>query len=167
MKNSDPDDEHVRRWLAEGLIKYAPTNTEAISTLFNLLQNSKNWNTCQWVANDLGEACNDNHSIVEQLLNLLITSKERRIRENITLGLKEVFQPDVLKIIVDRVKALLSEETRKTDSFLYKSTFEILWHCAKLPYPEFYATWHGQCIESKAQQDHVLLLEESASENTD
>ena len=124
--------------------RYDPTNSASIDTFLDLLQHSESWDTCRWVANDLGEVCNDDHSVAETLLGLLSMTHERRIIDGITSGLQKVFQPEVLKIIVRKLKNFLNKEIRENNFLLYKSSFEILWHCAsRLPYSEFYEIWHS------------------------
>ncbi len=145
IHNTEEDREHIRRWLAEGLMKIDPENPVMLSTFLDLLKNSKSWDTCLWVSISLGELCNENPSVINILIDLMETTEERRISDNIALGLREIFQLDVLKIVVEKLKDFLDRDTREQNFTLYKNAFEVLWHCAeRLPYGEFYKIWHGQ-----------------------
>ncbi|MEM6806457.1 MAG: hypothetical protein AAF696_33975, partial [Bacteroidota bacterium] len=145
LGNIHSEQEHTRRRLAEGLIKHDPTNSEAISALFELLKNSESSDTCRWVANGLGEACNDNHSIVTEIINLLNSTNDQRVLNGIKSGIQEVFQMSVLKIIVNDLKGHLTQEVYENNFPLYQSSFEILWHCAsRLSYTDFYKVWHKE-----------------------
>ncbi|MEL7358243.1 MAG: NACHT domain-containing protein [Cyanobacteria bacterium J06560_6] len=143
--NSDNDQRTVLR-LAGALLKYDAANQNAISALTNLLEESSDdRNMCRWVADDLGEACNDNHALAEILLNLLIGSEKRSLLHGISLGLQNVFDPVVLALMVDKLKCVLQEKTYKDNLTLRGCAFEILWHCAyRLSYSDFYQAWHGQ-----------------------
>ncbi|MEO0373756.1 MAG: NACHT domain-containing protein [Cyanobacteria bacterium P01_A01_bin.17] len=152
-------DENGRRWLAEGLRRYDPTNQMAITTFLDMLQHSENWNTCRWVAGDLGEACNDDPQLVEPLFDLFSKTSERRIQESIAAGLQEVFHLDALKRTVRQTQGLLTSENRKSNFSIYKNSYEILWHCAsRLPYSAFYQEWHCQSGDSNTElkSDEVL-----------
>ena len=145
LDETDINDENMRRWLAEGLREYDSTNTKAINVFFDLLQRSERYDTCRWVSGDLGEACNDNDSVIESFVDLLVETTEKRIVYGITSGLKNVFKPYTLKIIATRLKRYLSEDYHDKNYSLYQGVFEILWHCAsRLSYAEFYTIWHSE-----------------------
>ena len=154
LNNTEKDDEHVRRWLAVSLMEIDPRNQDMISAFLDLLQNSESWSTCRWVSANLGELCNENPPVINTLIDLMETTKERRISDNIALGLREIFQLDVLKVVVKKLKDFLDRDTREQNFMLYQNAFEVLWHCAeRLPYGEFYKIWHEQpaLAESKSE----------------
>jgi hypothetical protein len=149
LREVGAQDEHARRWLAEGIRKYDPCNLESRATLIDLLKNSEDWNTCRWVGSALGEACNDNHLLVRDLIDILLSTEKERVMAGITGGIKEVFDLEELKLVVAGLKEHLNQETRERSSFLYQSIFEIIGHCAsRLPYLDFYELWNNQPVNS-------------------
>ena len=151
LNTTDEDREHIRRWIARGLMKIDPENPVMLSTFLELLKNSENWDTCRWVAASLGELCNENQAVVQVLLDLMTTTEERRISINVRRGLRKIVQPDALKIVVERLKDFLNQDTREENFLLYQNAYEVLWHCAaRLPYGEFYRIWHGQAAGAGA-----------------
>jgi len=151
LNKTDKDREHIRRWLARGLMKIEPKNPVMLSTFLDLLKNSERWDTCRWVAASLGELCNENQAVVQVLLDLMTTTEEHRISSNVRRGLRKIVQPDALKIVVERLKDFLNQDTREENFLLYQNAYEVLWHCAaRLPYGEFYRIWHGQAAGAGA-----------------
>lgn len=153
LEETDNHDENARRWLAGGLRKYDPRNIDAIETFLDLLQTSESWNTCRWVAKELGEACNENPMLVESLIDQLLSTDKQRIIAAVARGIKEIFDLDELKIVLGRLKNSLSKDIRENNAFLYESIFEIIWHCAsRLPYLDFHEIWNRPPTDSTTCQ---------------
>ncbi len=136
--------ENTRRWIANTLKEIEPGNSQAIDVLFELLQSTSNWNIARWSAQSLGEISNDKLEVVQTLLDLLVSTPEQRVAVSIMRGLKKVFDPDALALLVTSLKGYLNDETWESNFSLYSYAFEILWHCAsRMPYPNFYTLWHS------------------------
>ncbi|NET62569.1 MAG: HEAT repeat domain-containing protein, partial [Symploca sp. SIO2E6] len=127
-----------------------PENLQAVEVFLELLQNTQDWDIARWSAQSLGEIGNNKLEVVQTLLDLLISTPERRIARSTVYGLKQVFAADGLALLVTSLKGYLNDETWENNFPLYTYAFEILWHCAsRMPYPDFYALWHGKETESE------------------
>jgi energy-coupling factor transporter ATP-binding protein EcfA2 len=145
--------EITRRWIANQLKEINSIDLRATETFLMLLRNTQDWNSARWSAQSLGEICNDNLEITQKLLELLTTATERRVSTGAMYGLKKVFEPNALAMLVTELKGYLNGEIRKTKSSLYFDAFEVLWHCAsRMPYVDFYTLWHSEETEKELQQ---------------
>lgn len=152
IDSKDFSGENHRRQLARTLAKINPKHSLASARLLELINQSEHLYICLWAATDLGEICNENTSIVGQLTHFLSETHEARISNSIATGLQKVFEPEALKVIVNKLSQHCNQETQKRNFILYEKSFEILWHCAsRLSYPEFYAAWHDQPSKPETQ----------------
>ncbi|MEM7063940.1 MAG: hypothetical protein AAF572_12345 [Cyanobacteria bacterium P01_B01_bin.77] len=144
LENANAQSEYIKYWLAQSLLKLDSTHSESLSTLIHLLEYSENHNMCRWVADDLGEACNESDLVIESLIKSLSKSSSSRISDSVNLGFQRVFNPNSLEYIVNQLKGFLDEEILENNFLLYRNSFEILGYCAsRLPYSEFYRVWHS------------------------
>jgi len=93
---------------------------------------------------------NNKLEVVQTLLDLLVSTPERRIARGATSGLKKVFAADGLALLVTSLKGYLNDDTWENNFALYRYAYELLWHCAsRMPYPDFYTLWHSDEIEEE------------------